>query len=287
MGLNMAKTLLRKACSVVGYDIRPSQVSQLVEAGGRQASTAQQVAEECTAVIVSLPNSPITEEVVLGQHGILSGVSAGSLVIDMGSSVPASTRMLGARLEEKGARMVDAPVSGGPQGAAAGSLAIIIGGAAEDIERAMPVFRLLGAEEKITIVGALGSGHMLKAINNFVYACCIWVCGEAFVVAAKAGLDANIVQKVISTSTARNNVVEDNVPNEILNRSFPVWFALGLLNKDINTFYGIAQDLGVTIPVGAVLKEMYNLGVREIGADVGDSKIVTLLEKWARVEVRG
>ncbi len=287
MGFSMAKTLLRNGCQVTGYDIRKEQVDRLVELGGKGVASAQEVAENADIVIISLPNSPITEKVVLGQGGVLAGVRPGSLVIDMGSSVPTSTRMLGQRFEEEGARLVDAAVSGGPQGAEKGTLAIIIGGAREDIDRAMPVFEMLGAPEKITIVGELGSGHMLKAINNYVYASCIWACSEAFVVAAKAGLNANIVQKVISTSTARNNVVEDNFPNEVLDRSFPVWFALGLLNKDVNTFFSIAKELDVPIPVGAQLKEMYNLGVREVGADVGDSKIITMLEKWAGVEVRG
>jgi len=283
----MAKTLLRNGCHVTGFDIRPEQMSKLGELGGMGAASAKEVSENADTIIVSLPNSPITEAVVLGESGILAGASSGSLVIDMGSSVPSSTRMLGQRLEQKGVRMLDAAVSGGPNGAEKGTLAIMIGGAADDIRRAMPVFEMLGAPEKITIVGELGSGHMLKAINNYVYASCIWACSEAFVVAAKAGLDANIVQKVISTSTARNNVVQDNIPNEVLNRSFPVWFALGLLNKDINTFFSIAKDLDVPIPVGAQLKEMYNLGVTVVGADVGDSKIITMLERWAGVEVRG
>jgi 3-hydroxyisobutyrate dehydrogenase-like beta-hydroxyacid dehydrogenase len=287
MGFNIAKTLLRHGSDVVGYDIRHEQIDRLIELGGTGAPSAQEVAEKAGIVILSLPNSPITEEVVLGERGILSGVGHSLLVIDMGSSVPSSTKMLGARLAEKGARMVDAAVSGGPSSAEAGTLAIIIGGAKEDIDRAMPIFEVLGAPEKVTVVGPLGSGHMLKAINNYVYASSLWVSSEAFVVAAKAGLDANIVQKVLSTSSGRNRAVEDNIPNQVLDRSFPPSFALGLLNKDVNTFYAIAKELDVPTPVGALLKEMYGLGVKEIGADAGDSKIITVLEKWAGVEVRG
>jgi 3-hydroxyisobutyrate dehydrogenase len=238
-------------------------------------------------VILSLPNSPVTEEVVLGERGVLAGVHQGSLVVDMGSSVPSSTRMLGARLAEKGARMIDAPVSGGPGGAEAGTLAIIIGGAEEDIERTMPIFEILGAPEKITVVGPLGSGHTLKAINNYVYASSLWVSSEAFVVAAKAGLDANVVQKVLSSSSGHNRAVEDNIPNQVLNRSFPVTFALGLLNKDIGTFFAIAEELDVPTPMGGLLKEMYEVGVKELGADAGDSEIITMMEKWADVEVKG
>ena len=248
MGFAMAKNLLRKGRQVVGFDQQPDKVRALAAMGGSGAASAQAVAEQAEVVILSLPNSPITEQVVLGDQGVRAGVRPGSLVIDMGSSLPSSTGMLAAALAECGADMLDAPVSGGPQGAEAGTMAIMIGGAPEVIERAMPLFQIMGAGQKITVVGGIGSGHTLKAINNYVYASCIWACSEAFVVAAKAGLDANVVQKVISTSTARNNVVEDNIPNEVMNRTFPVWFALGLLNKDVNTFFSIAKELDVPPP---------------------------------------
>jgi 3-hydroxyisobutyrate dehydrogenase-like beta-hydroxyacid dehydrogenase len=287
MGLSMAKTLLRKGCPVRGYDKAAAKIEALIALGGLGAASAKDLAAAVDVVIISLPNSPITEEVVLGPAGIGEGIRSGSLVIDMGSSLPASTKRLAARLAEKGAHMIDAPVSGGPRGAEAGALAIIIGGAQEDIDRAMPVFELLGATEKITVVGPLGSGHTLKAINNFVYATSLWVTSEAFVVAAKAGLDTRIVQKVLSTSSGKNRAVEDNIPNQVLNRSFPPSFALGLLNKDLNTFYALAKELGVPTPLAAMLKEMYAIAMNEIGADAGDSKIITMIEKWVGVEVRG
>jgi 3-hydroxyisobutyrate dehydrogenase len=205
----------------------------------------------------------------------------------MGSSVPSSTRKLGSRLAEKGAGMIDAPVSGGPKGAEAGTLAIIVGGAAEDVERAMPILNLLGSPEKISWVGPLGSGHLLKAVNNYLYACAVWSSSEAFVVAAKAGLDAKTVQKVLSTSSGYNRAVHDNIPNQVLDRSFAPTFALGLLSKDVNTFLTVAEESGVRIPLAVQLKEMIDLGVEELGAEVGDSRIINLLEKWAGVEVRG
>lgn len=287
MGFNMAGTVIRSGIPITGYDVNPETVNKFVEMGGLAASSPRQVAEVSDIVILSLPDSPVTEKVVLGDGGVLQAARPGLLVIDMGSSIPSSTVMLASRLEEIGARMMDAPVSGGPQGAKAGTLAIIIGGSPEDIDRAMPLFNVLGSPEKITIAGSLGYGHMLKAINNYVYASCIWACSEAFVVAAKAGFDANVVQRVISTSTARNNVVEDNIPNEVLDRSFPVWFSLGLLTKDVNTFFRLAKELGVPTPVGAQLQEMYNLGVNQVGAGAGDSKIITMLENWAGVTVKG
>jgi 3-hydroxyisobutyrate dehydrogenase len=286
MGLNMARTLLRGGCGVVGYDIRQGPVAALVELGGMGASSARQVAEEAETVILSLPNSPITEQVVLGEQGILVGVRPDTLVIDMGSSVPSSTLMLGRRLAQKGARMIDAPVSGGPQGARAGTLAIMVGGEQEDVSRAMPVLRMLGTPAKISIVGPLGSGHILKAINNYLYAAAIWTSAEAFVVAAKAGLDLRTVQQVLSTSSGHNRSVEDNIPREVFDRSFPASFALGLLGKDLDTFFGLAQELDVPTPVGALLKEMVHLGIKELGAEVGDSQLIAVLEKWAGVEVK-
>ncbi len=287
MGLPMAQRLLQSGYQVVGYDVRRDRLERLVAFGATVASSPGDVGKQVSIVILSLPNSPATEEVVLGDNGLLNSVSSGSLVIDMGSSVPSSTRKLGALLAQRGAHMLDAPVSGGPRGAETGTLAIIIGGAPDHIARAMPLFRVLGAQEKITIVGPLGSGHFLKAINNYIYACSLWVSSEAFVVAAKAGLDMRTVQKVLATSSGRNRAVEDNIPNQVLDRSFPPSFALGLLNKDLNTFLAVAKELDVPIPLGGLLKELYNVGLHELGGDVGDSKIITLLEKWAGVEVRG
>ena len=287
MGLNMAKTLLRHGHVVIGYDNRLEQADDLATLGGVATLSAGEVAERAETVILSLPDSPATEQAVLGPRGVLEGVRAGSLIIDMGSSHPKSTKMLAARLAEKGARMIDAPVSGGPRAAEAGTLAIIIGGAQEDIERAMPIFRLLGAAEKITVVGPLGAGHTLKAINNYIYACSLWVSSEAFVVAAKAGLDPRLVQRVLATSSGKNRAVEDNIPHHVLDRSFPPSFALRLLNKDLNTFFALAEEMNVPTPMAALLKEIYEIAMREVGGDCGDSKIITLLEKWAGVEVRG
>jgi 3-hydroxyisobutyrate dehydrogenase-like beta-hydroxyacid dehydrogenase len=287
MGLSMSKALLRGGCQVVGYDIRHEALDRLLELGGVGATSPQEVAESVAVVLLSLPNSPITERVVLGERGLLAGVGKASLIMDMGSSVPSSTRMLGSRLAEKGVGMIDAPVSGGPKGAEAGTLAIIVGGAAQDVERAMPILRLLGSPEKISRVGPLGSGHSLKAVNNYLYACAVVASSEALVVAVKAGLDARTVQKVLSTSSGYNRAVHDNIPNQVLDRSFPPTFALGLLSKDVNTFLTIAEESGVRIPLAVQLKEMIDLGVAELGAEVGDSRIITLLEKWAGVEVRG
>lgn len=287
MGLSMSKALLRARCQVVGYDIRHEALDRLLGVGGIGATSPQEMAESVAVILLSLPSSPITERVVLGEKGLLAGVGKASLIMDMGSSVPSSTRMLGTRLSEKGARMIDAAVSGGPKGAEAGALAIIVGGAAEDVERAMPILQLLGSPEKISRVGPLGSGHLLKAVNNYLYACAVWASSEAFVVAVKAGLDARAVQKVLATSSGYNRAVHDNIPNQVFDRSFPPTFALGLLSKDVNTFLTIAAESGVRIPLGIQLKEVIDRGVKELGADVGDSRIITLLEKWAGVEVRG
>ena len=231
MGLAMATRLLHQNCNVLGYDRRRESVQVFASLEGMQASSAQEIAEKAKILILSLPNSRANEEVILGDHGIVGGLAQDSLVIDMGSSLPSSTRMLGAHLAERGARMIDAPVSGGPRGAQAGTLAFMIGGAQQDIDRAWPIFEMLGAPEKITIVGPLGSGHLLKAINNYLYASALWVSSEAMVVAVKAGLDVHKVLKVLSASSGHNRAVEDNIPNEVLNRSFPVSFSLELLNQ--------------------------------------------------------
>jgi 3-hydroxyisobutyrate dehydrogenase len=287
MGLAMAKRLLSQRCRVVGYDRRRESVEAFVSLGGMEAPSAQDLAEKAKILILSLPNSRANEEVILGDQGIVNGPVQDSLVVDMGSSLPSSTRMLGARLAERDASMIDAPLSGGPRGAHAGSLAFMIGGAQQDIDRAWPIFKMLGATEKITVVGPLGSGHLLKAINNYLYASALWVSSEAMVVAVKAGLDIHKVLKVLSASSGHNRAVEDNIPNEVLNRSFPVSFSLELLIKDLSTFVRIAEETDVSIPAAILLKELYQIGLREVGQGQGDSKIITLLEKWAGVEVKG
>ena len=287
MGLSMSKALLRGGCQVLGYDLRRDALDCLGSLGGIPANSSQEVAESAAVVLLSLPNSAITEQVVLGERGLLAGIGGDSLVVDMGSSVPSSTRMLATRLAEKKAAMLDAPVSGGPKGAEAGTLAIIVGGAVENVERALPVLRLLAPAEKIIHVGPLGSGHLLKAVNNYLYATALWASSEAFVVAVKAGLDVKTVLKVLSNSSGYNRAVHDNIPNQVFDRSFPPAFALGLLSKDLNTFFTIAAEFGVRIPLATQLKELIEAGVEELGAEVGDSRLITLLERSAGVEVKG
>jgi 3-hydroxyisobutyrate dehydrogenase-like beta-hydroxyacid dehydrogenase len=287
MGLAIAKRLLLQNCSLVGYDRRREAVRLFASLGGVEACSPRDIAGKAQILILSLPNSEANEEVILGSQGIVHVLQQDSLVIDMGSSMPASTRMLGARLAEKGACMIDAPVSGGPRGVQAGTLAIMIGGAQQDIDRAWPIFAMLSATEKMTVVGSLGSAHLLKAVNNYLYASALWASSEAMVVAAKAGLDIHTVLKVLSTSSGHNRAVEDNIPNEVLNRAFPVSFSLELLIKDLGTFVSIAEEMEVSIPAALLLKELYQIGLQEVGQGQGDSKIITLLEKWAGIEVTG
>ncbi|MCW8084472.1 NAD(P)-dependent oxidoreductase [Sabulicella glaciei] len=245
MGAPMAANLVAKGTPLLTHD-----AANVGIPGAEALPGAAELASRAGTIILMLPDSPAVASVL----GALEGaMRPGTVVVDMGSSLPAATREWGGRLAARGCAMVDAPVSGSVVKARAGTLAIMAGGAPSDVDRVEPLLRRMG--EAIIRTGALGSAHAMKALNNYVYAAGLLAVSEAALMAEREGLDLGILTQVLNASSGRNIASETKLGQEIASRRYAGGFQLGLMRKDIETAAGIAEATGVEARLLRLLRE--------------------------------
>lgn len=250
MGIPMVRCLARAGHGVVAFDARPGVAAALATEAGtngkvKAAASLEELAGLASVVITMLPDSKIVRAVVLGpdgKSGLAAHLAKGSVIVDMSSSYPLDTRALAADVSARGISVVDAPVSGGVGKAVSGTLAIMAGGETDVLDRVSPVLAAMGQVHR---TGPLGSGHAIKALNNYVSAAGLIATCEALVVAEKFGLDAKTVVGVINASTGRNNTTENKAERYLIPRSFTSGFALALMEKDVGMARTLAADLGI------------------------------------------
>ncbi|MDJ0942716.1 MAG: NAD(P)-dependent oxidoreductase [Kiloniellales bacterium] len=269
MGAPMARRLAQGGFSVLAYDIRDGIAESLCQAepGIEAAIAPGALGELCETVITMLPDASAVRQAVLGgsdRAGLARYLARGSVVVDMSSSAPAATVALGEALQALGLYLVDAPVSGGVPRATDGSLTIMAGGTAEHIDKLAPVFACLGRVQR---TGALGSGHAMKALNNYVSAAGLLAVCEALIVARRFGLDPKVANDVLNSSTGRNNTTDRKVEPFMLSRSFDSGFSLALLRKDV----GMAQDLAAGLELDAPWLQACQGLLDEAAAALGES----------------
>ena len=264
MGAPMALNILKAGHEVVVHNRTRDKEIPVIDAGALRAGTPGEAAAHAEIIITCVSDTPDVEAVVLGDEGVIHGARAGSLVVDMSTISPKTTRNIAAKLADKEIRMIDAPVSGGSEGAQNGTLAIMVGGEAEDVQRAMPVLKSMG--KTITHVGAIGSGQITKAINQVIIAGTYMGVAEGMVLGMKAGLDMQKVTEAISGGAAGSWVLSNRALN-MVNNSYPLGFRVRLHHKDLRIALEAARDLGVTLPIGALVDQIEN-GI--IGRGYGD-----------------
>ncbi|TPO04955.1 2-hydroxy-3-oxopropionate reductase [Mesorhizobium sp. B1-1-5] len=247
------------------------------------ASPAE-VARISELVITMLPDTPDVERVLLGRNGVLEGISAGKLVIDMSSISPIATAEFAAKLREVGAGFLDAPVSGGEVGANAASLTIMVGGPAADFERALPIFQGLG--KNITLIGEQnGAGQICKIANQIIVALNIEAVAEALVFASKAGCDPAKVRAALMGGFASSRVLEVH-GERMISRTFAPGFRIGLHQKDLNLALESAHALGVSLPNTAMAQQLMNAcSARAGGAEADHSSLVRAIETLSNHEL--
>ncbi|WP_256372411.1 NAD(P)-dependent oxidoreductase [Aminobacter sp. MSH1] len=245
MGLPMASRLVGAGFAVRGSDLSAEARDGFIAKGGTAFDNARQAAEGVSVLITMLPNGKIVRDALLGADGAVGVLPPGALVIDMSSSAPMETRQLAADLAAKGISLIDAPVSGGVRRAADGSLAIMAGGDSAEIERARPILEAMG--KSVIATGPIGSGHAVKALNNYVSAAGLAAACEAAIIAEKFGVDPNVLVDVLNVSTGRNNSTELKMKPIVLSGSFASGFAMALMAKDLR----IAADLAVELAIEA------------------------------------
>lgn len=242
MGEPMVRNLLKAGFPLALCDAERARAERLAAeaaSAGADATVPDSLAAlgaAADAVVTMLPDGRIVRAVVMGEganDGLVAGLAKGALVIDMSSSSPVGTRALGALLAERGIRLVDAPVSGGVKRAVDGSLAIMAGGAPEDVEAARPILAALGRQ--VFHAGPLGCGHAIKALNNYVSAAGLAAVCEALDAAQRFGIDPSVANRVFDASTGKNNTTENKVEAFMLSGRFDSGFALALMRKDLQT----------------------------------------------------
>ena len=282
MGRPMAHNLLDAGFRLIVHDVVQGPVEELVAAGAGRAGSSAETARSCPIVVTMLPETPHVEEVLFGDSGVSSGISSGSLVIEMSSIDPLPTRRFAERLGEQGVAMLDAPVSGGEKGAVEGTLSIMVGGSHESFERALPLFRAMG--QNITLVGESGAGQVAKACNQLIVGATIEAVGEALVLAAKAGVDPAAVRKALMGGFAGSKILELH-GERMLKGDFQPGFRIRLHRKDARIVTETARQLGVPTPAFDVVAEAFERLVDEGAGELDHAALVTLIEREVGLEL--
>lgn len=282
MGWPMARNLVAAGFPLHCFDADADRAARFAaECGATAAADLQALGRESDVVITMLPAGGDVRDAVVGAggEGAAAGLGPGAIVVDMSSSDPVGTRELGAQLGELGIALVDAPVSGLVERAAAGTLTIMIGADDEAAVRtAEPVLGCLG--ERLIRVGALGCGHAMKALNNVVAATAFTATAEALIVGKQFGLDPRVMTEVLSMSTGRSFHSDVSFPGQVLTRKFASGFSLGLLAKDVAIAEDLSRALGAKTPLIDLVTRMWAEGRDEVGAGEDNSAII---KRWERL----
>ena len=256
-----------------------------VRHGGRVATTPREAVASAEAILTCLPTSAEVAQLLEGPDGILAGALRGSLFLDCTSGDPATSRAIARRLAEYGIAFADAPVSGGTNGAEAGSLTVMVGGDADVFERARPVLACFG--KRIVHLGPVGAGDAMKAVNNALLGANIQAVGEGLAALAKAGVDPRLAVETLNASSGRSFVSEALVPERVLSGSWPRTFRLDLRDQDVGIALGVARETGVDTPVLGAARDALHRARTLLGEDADYLEAIRLIEQESGTELRG
>jgi 2-hydroxy-3-oxopropionate reductase len=283
MGKPMAKNLLKAGHELVVYDIVTKNVEDVVQAGAVAANSGKEVAQQCKIVITMLPNSPHVKAAVMGDNGILEGAVEGSIIVDMSSIAPLASQEICKACQEKGVKMLDAPVSGGEPKAIDGTLSIMVGGDQKVFNEVYDILMAMGASA--VHCGDIGAGNITKLANQVVVALNIAAVSEAFMLSTKAGVDPEKVFHAIRGGLAGSTVMNAKIPM-IMEGNFKPGFKVDLHIKDLNNALETGHSVGAPLPMTSAVMEMLQvLHANGSGAD-DHSAIAKYYEKLADLEIR-
>ena len=282
MGQGMARNLLKAGFPLCVWNRTASRVQPLVDEGATAGESPADVAAKSDIIITCVSDTPDVEAVVLGENGIIHGAKFGSLVVDCSTISPQVTREIAAKLKEKGVHMLDAPISGGSEGAAKGTLSIMIGGDADQVQRAMPVFQAMG--KTITHIGDIGSGQTVKLVNQvLVVGNCLAMC-EALMFAQAGGVDLQKTIDAISQGAAGSWMFSNRAP-QIIRRDWRPGFTVSLQQKDLRLVLDAADEMGVPLAGTSLIFNLYRTLERmDLGAE-GNHALIKALEHLSGIKV--
>lgn len=284
MGQGMTHNLLKAGFNLTVWNRTRSKAESIIAAGAHWADTPSALATQCDVVITCVSDTPDVEAVILGKHGVIEGIKEGALVIDMSTISPHATREIAARLAEKGAYMLDAPISGGSEGAAKGTLSIMVGGAADQFARAMPYFQAMG--KAITHVGEQGAGQMVKLVNQVLVVITGLAVSEAMIFAQAGGLDLEKTLAAVSQGAAGSWMLSNRGP-QMIQRDWRPGFTIDLQQKDLRLVLEAADQLGVPALGTSLAFNLYRTLQQQGLGNEGNHALVKALEHLSGITVGG
>ncbi|WP_442112611.1 NAD(P)-dependent oxidoreductase [Pseudomonas sp. NUPR-001] len=258
MGLPMCRRLLAAGYPLTVWNRSPDKCAALADAGAQVVSTPAELCQAADVVLLCLADTAVVREVVFGAEGIAKGARAGQLLVDFSSLEPTATREMAAELAAlSGMSWLDAPVSGGTPGAEAGTLAIMVGGAAADLERVRPVLLTLG--QRVTHMGAVGAGQVTKACNQMIVACNALVIAEVVALAEQSGVDASLIAEALAGGFADSKPLQILAPQMAESRFEPVKWHVRTLLKDLDTAVKFSREQGSATPLSGLAAQLMRL----------------------------
>jgi len=255
MGAPMALNILAAGHEVTVHNRTREREEAVAKEGAQRAASPQEAAQGAEIIITCVSDTPDVEDIILADTGIIHGAQPASIVVDMSTISPTVTRRITAELNKKNIKMLDAPVSGGSEGAQKGTLSIMIGGEADDVAKALPVLEAMG--KTITHVGSIGAGQITKAINQIIISGTYMTVAEGLTLGIKAGLDMQKVVQAVSGGAAGSWILNNRADNVIKNE-YPLGFRVKLHRKDLGIALNAARELGVTLPCTAFVEQIEN-----------------------------
>ena len=286
MGGGMSANIQRAGYPMVVFDIREGMTRPLLEGGARLGSSPAEVAQASDITFTSLPGPKEVEAVALGREGVLEGIRSGSIYVDLSSSRPTLIREMEPKFREKGAHVLDAPVSGGKSGAESGNLAVMVGGDREIFEQIKPILDSFG--DKVFYAGGIGAGSICKLVHNMIGHSVRQAIAEGLTLGVKAGVESEAVWECMRRgSLGRMRVLHEGLVRTMFRGEFePASFALNLAYKDITLATELAKEYDVPMPITTLAEQISLQAMNRGWGDQDSSVTVRLQEEQAGVEVR-
>lgn len=284
MGGPMARNLIKAGYTVTGFDTDRTRLDRFVAAGGKSAASAAEVGRASEIVVLSLPTGDVVRQVVTGEGGLAATLKSGTAIVDCSTTEPKVAQDAATGCATRGIAFLDAPVSGGEQGAIDASLSIMVGGDAAAFARCKPILAAMG--RSVVHLGGSGMGQAAKLINNLIVAAGFAAVCEGWALAVKAGLDPAILHEAIKGGWAGSRVMEETVPR-LLNRNFVPGGTVDIMAKDVGYALNMARTLDLPVPVTALVHELFRMAKAQGKGPKAQPVLITLWEEWTGIRVGG
>jgi 3-hydroxyisobutyrate dehydrogenase len=281
MGQAMAANLARAGFPLTVWNRSPGRARRVVELGAGEVATPAALAAASDVVVICVRDTPDVEHILFGPDGVAQGAAKGQLVIDCSTISPTATRAFAERLAKAGVRLIDAPVSGGSEGAQQGNLSIMVGGEVRDVARARPILEAMG--KTITHMGRVGAGQATKAVNQVILAGTYLAVAEGIVLAMRAGLDPAAVVRALSGGAAQSWVLA-NRSERMIRNEYPIGFKLALHRKDLGIALELAESVGAALPVAGIAAQIENALIAAGHGEEDNSALARAIRSWSGLE---